>query len=84
MGFWFPVHRRQSMSKKNDFSRSFTRRDFLSKSLKTGAAAFTTGLLQIRFSAKASGRYNVLFIIVDDLRPAVGVLWSFRDADTAY
>ena len=59
------------MSKKNDFSRPFTRRDFLSKSLKTGAAAFTTGLLP-RFSAKASDRYNVLFIVVDDLRPLLG------------
>ena len=59
------------MSKKNDFSRPFTRRDFLSKSLKTGAAAFTTGLLP-RFSATASDRYNVLFIVVDDLRPLLG------------
>ncbi|MDE0466454.1 MAG: sulfatase-like hydrolase/transferase [Candidatus Poribacteria bacterium] len=53
-----------------DFSRQ-TRRDFLSTSLKTGAAAFTTGLLP-RLNAKASDLYNVLFIIVDDLRPLLG------------
>ncbi len=58
-------------SRRYNFSRPFTRRDFLSKSLKTGAAAFTTGLLP-RFSAKASERYNVLFIVVDDLRPLLG------------
>ena len=54
-----------------DFSRQFTRRDFLSTSLKTGAAAFTTGLLP-SLNAKAAGRYNVLFIVVDDLRPLLG------------
>ena len=48
--------------------RPFTRRDFLSTSLKAGAAAFTTALLP-RFKADAAGQYNVLFIIVDDLRP---------------
>ena len=48
-----------------------TRRDFLSTSLKAGAAALTTGLLpQLR--ANAQSRYNVLFIIVDDLRPLLG------------
>ena len=56
---------------KGNFSRTFTRRDFLSTSLKTGAAAFTTGLLP-NLKAKASGQYNVLFIIVDDLRPLLG------------
>ena len=55
---------------RRDFSRQ-TRRDFLSTSLKTGAAAFTTGLLP-RLSAKAAGGYNVLFIVVDDLRPLLG------------
>ena len=30
---------------KGNFSRPFTRRDFLSTSLKAGTAAFTTGLL---------------------------------------
>ena len=49
----------------------FTRRDFLSTSLKAGAAAFTTGLLPKR-TADAQGQYNVLFIIVDDLRPMLG------------
>ena len=52
-------------------NRSFTRRDFLSTSLKAGAAAFTTGLLPKRH-VDADGQYNVLFIIVDDLRPMLG------------
>ena len=51
--------------------RSLTRRDFLSTSLKAGAAAFTTGFLPKR-KANAQGQYNVLFIIVDDLRPLLG------------
>ena len=51
--------------------RPFTRRDFLSTSLKAGAAAFTTGLLP-KLSADAQNRYNVLFILVDDLRPMLG------------
>ena len=51
--------------------RSFTRRDFLSTTLKAGTAAFTTGLLP-NLSAKTVGRYNVLFIMVDDLRPLLG------------
>ena len=51
--------------------RSFTRRDFLSTSLKAGAAAFTTALLPHRY-ATAENRYNVLFIMVDDLRPLLG------------
>ncbi len=52
----------------NGFSRSFTRRDFISTSLKAGAVAFTTGLLP-KYHANADRPYNVLFIIVDDLRP---------------
>ncbi len=52
-------------------SRPFTRRDFLSTSLKVGAAAFTTGLLP-KLRVDAEGQYNVLFIIVDDLRPLLG------------
>ena len=52
-------------------SRRFTRREFLSTSLKTGAAAFTTGLLPKR-QANAEGKYNVLFIAIDDLRPLLG------------
>ena len=49
----------------------FTRRDFLSTALKVGTAAFTTGLLP-KQNIKAQGRYNVLFIVVDDLRPLLG------------
>ena len=52
-------------------NRSFTRRDFLSMSLKAGAAAFSTGLLP-KLRANADGQYNVLFIVVDDLRPLLG------------
>ena len=52
-------------------NRPFTRRDFLSTSLKAGAAAFATGLLPKRH-VDADGQYNVLFIIVDDLRPMLG------------
>ena len=56
----------------SNFSRPFTRRDFLSTSLKAGtAAAFTTALLP-NLSAGTQGRYNVLFIMADDLRPLLG------------
>ena len=58
-------------AKNLSMKRSLTRRDFLSTSLKAGAAAFTTGLLPKR-TANAQGYYNVLFIIVDDLRPMLG------------
>ena len=51
--------------------RAFTRRNFISTSLKAGAAAWTTGLLP-SLTAAAEGRYNVLFIMVDDLRPMLG------------
>ena len=51
--------------------RLFTRRDFLSTSLKTGAAAFTTALLP-KSQLNAIGQYNVLLIVVDDLRPLLG------------
>ena len=50
---------------------TFTRRNFLSTSLKVGAAAFTTGLLP-NLRVNAEGQHNVLFIIVDDLRPLLG------------
>ncbi len=53
------------------FTRALSRRDFLSTSLKVGAAAFTTGLLP-KGDVNAEGRYNVLFIVVDDLRPLLG------------
>ena len=59
------IHRYSSIE------RPFTRRDFLSTSLRAGAAAFTTGLLPKRH-ADAQGQYNVLFMIVDDLRPQLG------------
>ncbi len=58
-------------TKQKTFSRPFTRRGFLSASLKAGAAAFTTGLLP-KLRANAAGQYNVLFIAVDDLRPMLG------------
>lgn len=51
--------------------KHITRRDFLSTSLKAGAAAFTVGLLP-NLSASVCDRYNVLLIIVDDLRPLLG------------
>lgn len=57
--------------KKHLRSRPFTRRDFLSTSLKAGAATFTTGLLP-RLNTRAEGKLNVLFMIVDDLRPMLG------------
>ncbi len=50
------------------FSRPFTRRDFLSTSLKASAAALTTGLLP-KHLASGEEHYNVLLIMVDDLRP---------------
>ena len=52
-------------------SCAFTRRDFLSTSVKAGAAIFTTGLLP-KWNADAQGLFNVLFIVVDDLRPFLG------------
>ena len=57
----------------NEFlaKRSFTRRDFLSTSLKASAATFTTGLLP-KQKTNAQGQYNVLFIITDDLQPLLG------------
>ena len=61
----------EQIKQQKAFSQSFTRRDFLSTSLKAGAAAFTTSLLPT-FNASADDRYNVLFIMVDDLRPLLG------------
>ncbi|MCY4404705.1 MAG: sulfatase-like hydrolase/transferase [Candidatus Poribacteria bacterium] len=52
-------------------TRSVTRRDFLSTSLKAGAAIFTTALIP-NLQADTEGEYNVLFIMVDDLRPMLG------------
>ena len=53
-------------------TRPFTRRDFLSTSLKVGAATFTTGLLPRRKASAQGKPYNVLFIAIDDLRPLLG------------
>ena len=50
---------------------SYTRRKFLSSAIKTGAAVFSTGLFP-RLNANAIGNYNVLFMIIDDLRPMLG------------
>ncbi len=55
----------------SSLKRPFTRRDFLSTSLKIGTAAFTTALLP-KSQVNAKGQYNVLFIVVDDLRPLLG------------
>ena len=52
-------------------NNSYTRRDFFSTSLKASAAAFTTGLLP-KLRANGAEQYNVLFIMVDDLRPMLG------------
>ena len=52
-------------------NQPFSRRYFLSTGLKAGAAAFTTGLLP-KLRADAERQYNVLFIMVDDLRPMLG------------
>ena len=51
--------------------RAFTRRDFLSTSMKVGAAAFTTSFLPT-LHASADERYNVLFIMADDLGILLG------------
>ena len=49
----------------------FTRRDFLSASLKAGAAAFTAGVFP-KLDINAQGQYNVLFIGIDDLNTMLG------------
>ena len=61
----------RKVQKRSSATRPFTRRNFLSTSMKAGAAAFTTGLLPKR-QASAQGQYNVLFIVIDDLRPLLG------------
>ena len=67
------MHKGRTIQRQEQSStkRPFTRRDFLSTSLKAGAAAFTTGLLP-KYRLNADGQYNVLFIVVDDLRPFLG------------
>ena len=59
------------MQEQSSAKRPFTRRGFLKTSLKAGAAAFTTGFLP-KQKTNAQSQYNVLFIIVDDLRPLLG------------
>ena len=53
-----------------------TRRDFLSMGLKGAAGTLLAGALPSMVSAapggRGEGRYNVLFIAVDDLRPQLG------------
>ena len=66
-------HLKKQLSK----NRTFTRRDFLSTSLKASAAALTTGLIPKR-QVNAEGPYNVLFIAVDDLRPMLGFMDTQR------
>ena len=63
-------------------TRPFTRRDFLSTSLKAGAA-FTTGLLP-KLTASAQSQHNVLFIAVDDLRPLLGCYGYPKNAHTEH
>lgn len=61
----------QESKPQKTLSRQFTRRDFLSTSLKAGAATLSTGLLP-KLQVSAETQYNVLFISVDDLRPLLG------------
>ena len=61
----------KEISERKTLSKPFTRRDFLSTSIKAGTAAFTTGLFP-KLRANAQDNYNVLFFVVDDLRPLLG------------
>ncbi|MYB65427.1 sulfatase-like hydrolase/transferase [Candidatus Poribacteria bacterium] len=65
------MERMKGDTKQENTSQVFTRRDFISISMKTSAAAFTTSLLP-NLNVAAEERYNVLFIMVDDLRPLLG------------
>ena len=58
----------QALKQRKTLSRQFTRRDFLSTGLKAGAATLSTALLP-KLQVNAEVEYNVLFIVVDDLRP---------------
>jgi len=49
-----------------------TRRDFLRTGMMAGAYAGMAGLASGLAEAAEQGRYNVLFIVVDDLRPTLG------------
>ena len=61
----------QESKQQRTLSRQFTRRDFLSTSLKAGAATLSTTLLP-KLQVNAEAQYNVLFIAIDDLRPLLG------------
>ena len=61
----------QASKQQKTLSRQFTRRDFLSTSLKAGAATLSTTFLP-KLQVNAEAQYNVLFIAVDDLRPLLG------------
>ncbi len=61
----------KKIARQGTFTQPFSRRDFLSTSLKAGAAAFTTGLFP-KLSVNAQKPDNILFIIADDLRPLLG------------
>ena len=52
--------------------RKFSRRDFLRASLMAGALAGVAGALPGLVSAAGEGKYNVLFIAVDDMRTTLG------------
>ncbi len=52
-------------------SPTFSRREFISTGLKAGAAVFTTSLFP-SLNVASNTEYNVLFIMVDDLRPLLG------------
>lgn len=64
----------------NKFSKSISRRNFLSTSLKVGAAAFTTGLIP-NLSTYSKCEFNVLFITIDDFYPLLGC-YGFSDMQT--
>ncbi len=49
-----------------------TRRDFLKTGLMAGAYAGIAGMIPQFAQATEEGKYNVLFIAVDDLRPSLG------------
>ena len=61
----------QASKRQKTPSRQFTRRDFISTGLKAGAATLSTMLLP-KLQVNAAERPNVLFIVIDDLRPLLG------------
>ena len=61
----------QKSKQQKTLLQQLTRRDFLSTSLKAGAATLSTTLLP-KLQVSAEAQHNVLFIGVDDLRPLLG------------